>query len=303
MADSFIRFSISAPVNPGVRLASILRSTSSAKGLPLECTFKISSRPLTSGTPTTTCLSKRPGLNRAGSRISGLLVAASIIMPSFTPKPSISTNSWFNVCSLSSWPPPSPAPRCRPTASISSINTIHGVFFFACSNRSLTLEAPTPTNISTKSEPLMLKKGTPASPATALANRVLPVPGGPTNSTPLGILAPSSTKRLGFFKNSTISLSSSFSSSAPATSSNVTRRLLSVCIFARLLPKLITLLPPPWDCCIKKNQKTKNNMVITINGSKDNHQAGSGSGWLLKFILPSLIKGCISCINIFVSGT
>ena len=41
-------------------------------------------------------------------------------------------------------------------------------------------------------EPLTEKKGTDASPATALASKVLPVPGGPTRSKPLGILAPSS---------------------------------------------------------------------------------------------------------------
>ena len=67
---------------------------------------------------------------------------------------------------------------------------IQGAFFFPCSNISLTLLAPTPTNISTKSEPDIEKKGTPASPAIALARRVLPVPGGPTNRAPLGILAP-----------------------------------------------------------------------------------------------------------------
>ena len=38
--------------------------------------------------------------------------------------------------------------------------------------------------------PEMEKNGTPASPATAFARRVLPVPGGPTRRTPLGILAP-----------------------------------------------------------------------------------------------------------------
>ena len=43
----------------------------------------------------------------------------------------------------------------------------------------------------------MVKNGTPASPATALASRVLPVPGGPTSSTPRGILPPSSTEPLG----------------------------------------------------------------------------------------------------------
>ncbi len=37
----------------------------------------------------------------------------------------------------------------------------------------------------------MLKKGTSASPATALASKVLPVPGGPTSNTPEGARAPS----------------------------------------------------------------------------------------------------------------
>ena len=68
---------------------------------------------------------------------------------------------------------------------------MHGDCFFAWSNISLTLEAPTPTNISTKSDPEIVKKGTLASPATALASKVLPVPGGPTISTPLGIFPPS----------------------------------------------------------------------------------------------------------------
>ena len=54
-----------------------------------------------------------------------------------------------------------------------------GVLRLAWSNRSRTRLAPTPTNISTNSEPEMLKNGTPASPATARASSVLPVPGGP----------------------------------------------------------------------------------------------------------------------------
>jgi hypothetical protein len=44
----------------------------------------------------------------------------------------------------------------------------------ACANRSRTRAGPTPTNISMKSEPLMERKGTPASPAVALASSVLP---------------------------------------------------------------------------------------------------------------------------------
>ena len=84
--------------------------TSSAKGLFLECTLNIASLPFTSGAPTTICLSNLPGLSKAGSNISGLFVAAIIIIPWFTPKPSISTSNWLSVCSLSSWPPPRPVP-------------------------------------------------------------------------------------------------------------------------------------------------------------------------------------------------
>jgi hypothetical protein len=67
---------------------------------------------------------------------------------------------------------------------------MHGVFAFARLNRSRILEAPIPTNNSTNSDAEQLKKGTLASPAIAFANKVLPVPGGPDNKTPLGILAP-----------------------------------------------------------------------------------------------------------------
>ena len=217
IAASFIRFSRSAPENPGVVRAIWCKSTSSASGLPFTWTLRISSLPFTSGLPTATLRSKRPGLKIAGSRISTRFVAAITMIPSFTPKPSISTRSWFNVCSLSSWPPPSPVPLRLATASISSMKTIHGAFLFASSNKSLTREAPTPTNISTKSEPEILKNGTPASPETALARRVLPVPGGPTKITPFGILAPTSMYFCGLFKKSTISFNSSFSSCNPAT--------------------------------------------------------------------------------------
>ena len=58
-----------------------------------------------------------------------------------------------------------------PTASISSMKMIEGDLALAYLNKSLTLDAPTPTNISTKSDPDMKKKGTPASPAQAFNNR------------------------------------------------------------------------------------------------------------------------------------
>ena len=144
-----------------------------------------------------------------------------------------------------------PVPLRLATASISSINMIQGAFFLASSNISLTLDAPTPTNISTKSEPDILKKGTPASPATAFASKVLPVPGGPVSITPFGILAPRLVYFTGSLRKSTISSSSSFSSLSPATSLNVTLLASPLIILARLLPKFIILaLPPPPACLV-----------------------------------------------------
>lgn len=216
------------------------------------CTRMIFSRPETSGLGTTTWRSKRPGRSRAGSSTSGRLVAAIRMMPSLASKPSISTSSWFSVCSRSSLPPPRPAPRWRPTASISSMKMMQGAFFLACSNMSRTRLAPTPTNISTKSEPEMVKNGTPASPATARAIRVLPVPGGPTSRAPLGILPPRRWNLAGSFRNSTTSCSSSLASSTPATSSNSTRFLFSVSSRALDLPKPMAPLVPP---CIWRMKK------------------------------------------------
>ncbi len=315
IAASFIMFSMSAPVKPGVLLAKTDISTFGERGLPLEWTLIISSLPLTSGIPTTIRLSKRPGRKSAGSKMSGLFVAATSMMPSFTEKPSISTNSWLSVCSRSSWPPPSPAPRWRPTASISSINIIQGELFFAWSKRSLTREAPTPTNISTKSEPLILKNGTPASPATALASKVFPVPGGPTSKTPFGIRAPSWIYFLGFFKKSTISFSSSFSSSAPATSLKVIRFFSSLYSLALLLPNDMTLFPPPWACCMNTNQKTPKRTKSITKGKIPTHQGASAGGWgshsklnsadvTCSGGLPSLLPSIAltSCINASCEG-
>ncbi len=199
--------------------------------------------------------SKRPGRSRAGSRMSGRLVAAMMMMFVSVSKPSISTRIWLRVCSRSSWEPPMPAPRWRPTASISSIKMMQGEFFLACSKRSRTRLAPTPTNISTNSEPEMLKKGTPASPETALATRVLPVPGGPTSSTPLGIRAPKAANFCGSLRNSTTSSSSCLASSLPATSSKVTVGLSPVNMRALLLPKLKAWLPAPWAWRKMKKKK------------------------------------------------
>ena len=109
-AASFTTFSRSAPVKPGVRAAIVRSSTLGDRATPRACTRRISSRPLRSGRSTTTCRSKRPGRTRAGSSTSGRFVAAMMMTPLLASNPSISTSSWFRVCSRSSC-----APRPGPT--------------------------------------------------------------------------------------------------------------------------------------------------------------------------------------------
>ena len=118
----------------------------------------------------------------------------------------------------------------------------------------------------------MLKNGTPASPATARASSVLPVPGGPYSSTPLGMRAPSCWNFLGFSRNSLISWSSSTASSAPATSLNVTLGESTLTRLARLLPKLMTLEPPPCIWFMMKNQNPMmSRMGRMVNRALDHH--------------------------------
>src|SRR5574344_575034 len=156
-------------------------------------------------------------------------------------------------------------PLALPTASISSINTIQGAFSLACLKRSLTREAPTPTNISTKSDPANEKKGTSASPATALANNVLPVPGGATNNAPLGIFPPKSVYFCGSLRSSTSSSTSCLASARPATSLNVTLidpPFSKSCAFD--FPTLNTLPadpPPPLILLIKNIHKPIRNTI------------------------------------------
>ncbi len=201
-----------------------------------------------------------------------------MITPSLDSKPSISTRSWLSVCSLSSCPPPRPAPLCLPTASISSMNMMHGAFFLPCTKRSRTREAPTPTNISTKSLPDMEKNGTPASPAIALARRVLPVPGEPTRSTPLGMRPPRRVNFFGSLRKSIISSTSSLASSMPATSLNVIFCWFSVRSLARDFPKLMALPPPP---CIWRMKNIQTPMSSIIGNQETNivpHEGVSTTG-------------------------
>ena len=148
---------------------------------------------------------------------------------------------------------------------------MEGDFSLACLNKSRTLDAPTPTNISTKSEPDNEKKGTLASPATALANKVLPVPGRPTKRAPLGIFPPREVYFSGFFRKSTISWTSSFAPSSPATSLKlVFTSVFWSNSFAFDFPILNSCppAPPPAPPDILRMMKIQIPM-ITTNGNKE----------------------------------
>mmetsp|Transcript_26495 Transcript_26495/g.61121 ORF Transcript_26495/g.61121 Transcript_26495/m.61121 type:complete len:210 (+) Transcript_26495:977-1606(+) len=185
-------------------------------------------------------VSKRPGRTSALSSTSGKLVAPMTMTPSFWLKPSNSTSNWLSVIFIACW---SLGLRCEPIASISSMKMMHGELSLACLKRSRMRDAPTPTNISTNSDPDADRKGTPASPATALASSVLPVPGGPSSNTPRGARAPTARNLPGDFRNSTTSRSSSLEASQPATSSNVTPSVLGTsCSSAFARPICVSML-------------------------------------------------------------
>ena len=174
---------------PGVRAARVWRSTS---GESLICSVwirKISSRPLREGRSTRMCRSKRPGRIKAGSRISGRLVAAMMITPLRVSKPSISDSSWFRVFSRSSGPAMGLSPRALPMASSSSMKMMQGAFSWAVAKRSRTRAAPTPTNISTKSEPVRLRKRHPGLPGHGPGQQGLAGPRRAHQQHPLGDLA------------------------------------------------------------------------------------------------------------------
>ena len=182
----------SAPTNPAVAPAMSARSTLGATLTFRVWIRRIASRPALSGGDTVTRRSNRPGRKSAGSSTSGRLVAASTTTFWLGVKPSISVRIWFSVCSRSSLAPKvADEARERPMASSSSIKMMLGAAALALAKRSRTRDAPTPTMASTNSDAERLKNGRFDSPATARASKVFPVPGGPTNSTPCGICAPS----------------------------------------------------------------------------------------------------------------
>ena len=144
------------------------------------------------------------------------------------------------------------------------MKTRHGALFLASANMSRTRLAPTPTNISTKSEPAMEKNGTPASPAMALARSVLPVPGGPAIRMPCGILPPRRPNFFGSLRYSTTSTTSSFASSHPATSLNV---VFSRCVRSERRARLRPNPSGPFGPRAWRTKKYQKNPIIRSIGT------------------------------------
>mmetsp|Transcript_35088 Transcript_35088/g.99509 ORF Transcript_35088/g.99509 Transcript_35088/m.99509 type:complete len:279 (-) Transcript_35088:1074-1910(-) len=230
-------------------------SCSLSKGTSRRWTLRMACRPISSGRGTTTFRLRRPGRSRAGSSASGRFVAARSSTPSRPSKPSSSVSSWLRVWSRSSL---FPKPRFMPTASSSSINTTQGARLRASAKSSRTRAAPRPTKSSTNSEAEAAKKGTPASPATALASSVFPVPGGPDSSTPEGILALSFLYRPASLRHATVSMSSILGTSTPATSLKVMSGALGLSFMACFL------LPPVRLAIMLRRRKRKGSMGIQI---------------------------------------
>merc|ERR1719347_1664854 len=193
--------------------------------------LKMLALPSRSGRENSTLRSRRPGLMRAGSRVSGLLVA---INTSIFPRGSKPSN-WLmssNIVLWTSLSPPAPSSNLAPpTASISSKKMRQAFLVLAISNSSLTILAPSPTYFCTNSDPITLIKQASVLLATALAHSVLPVPGGPYSNTPLGGSIPRFTNLSGWSRGvSTTSLSFSICSLHPPTSLYVTSGFSSTCI-------------------------------------------------------------------------
>ena len=115
-----------------------------------------------------------------------------------------------------------PSPRAPHSESISSMNTMAGLFSRAMSNSVFTSRSDSPCHLDTRSEEETEKKVPFASVATALARYDLPVPGGPYSRMPFHGLRLPTNSCGNLMGRMTASFSASLAPSSPATSSHFT---------------------------------------------------------------------------------
>eukprot|EP01080_Neovahlkampfia_damariscottae_P006631 gene6631-gene10214 len=166
--------------------------------------LRISSLPISSGTPISISLSNLPNLRRAESIVFGLFVAAITITFERLFIPSIRVKSCETILFSTS---PLAFSLFGAIESISSMKRIAGEFFSHSAKAFLKFASESPAIFDIISGPFINQKNAPVSLATALAIKVLPEPGGPYIKIPFGGLIPIALKRPGCLNgNSTISL-------------------------------------------------------------------------------------------------
>mmetsp|Transcript_4852 Transcript_4852/g.20613 ORF Transcript_4852/g.20613 Transcript_4852/m.20613 type:complete len:246 (+) Transcript_4852:2942-3679(+) len=211
---------LSAPEAPPILLAIFFKSIPRTKFILRLWIFKMSTRESSVGLGNSILRSIRPGRNSAASKMSSRFVAMITFIWFEASKPS----SWFrssNIVRCTSESPP-PDPRALPMESTSSMNKIAGAFSRAITKSSRTIRAPSPMYFCTSSDPETRMKQQSVWCATARANSVLPVPGGPYKITPLGCAMPKDSNSSGcLMGNSTTSLISFTCWSKPPIMSNV----------------------------------------------------------------------------------
>ena len=186
-AASLVKATKSAPTNPGVDLAIKSISKSPSNVNLLHSTINIRARAFLSGTDIHISRSNLPARLSAGSNESGRFVAP-MTMTACPPVFSmVRLSKHVNSCATILLSMPREAVSLLGViASISSINTKQGALAIASSNKDLTFCSDCPDIPETISGALTRKNATPNSPAMALANDVLPHPGGPCNNIPRG---------------------------------------------------------------------------------------------------------------------
>mmetsp|Transcript_25253 Transcript_25253/g.41550 ORF Transcript_25253/g.41550 Transcript_25253/m.41550 type:complete len:208 (-) Transcript_25253:3784-4407(-) len=199
--------------------ASASISTSDARSSLPRITLTIFMRFSASGRSTRKRLLNR--LSTASSKSKGLFVAASTSTRSFSLvfSPSHMLMNSFLILRVASCSPC--FSRLPSMLSTSSIKITAGEILEARVNTARTYFSPSPNHLEAIADMVILMKFAPASVATALANMVLPVPGGPNNRMPLhGLVRLPLRNNSGRCRGSiTISLRDSFTlSSAPMSS-------------------------------------------------------------------------------------
>ncbi len=167
--------------------------------------------------------------SRPGSGATG---PSACLVSTFLVSPDRYVNPWQpsvrNGAPTAKPPPPggpcwASAPR-RPSESASSKKTITPPYLSASLrsflNSDFTFRMPMPMNMLTKAPGSTKTYGRPVSPATASAISVLPVPGGPHRSRPLGTYPPLSSISSGFSRKTMFSFTRSTTWSWPHTSEN-----------------------------------------------------------------------------------